>query len=183
MTVVGEATVDEPFLIECNGIEDKGKETSKNSDKEGSCCRHRFNLCHKWSILCSWFVRLLQHLVGLLGEFVAKRPLTSITACIVFVSLCAVGFTWLKTESRAVKLFIPQDSRAIKDLNTAERFFRLKIRDEGIIVVSRPEHPNVLAPECLKEALEVHNQIITLKLYSEYCLTLSGEKAKSLDDC
>lgn len=35
MTVVGEATVDEPFLIECNGIEDKGKETSKNSDKEG----------------------------------------------------------------------------------------------------------------------------------------------------
>lgn len=100
-----------------------------------------------------------------------------------FVSLCAVGFTWLKIESRAVKLFIPQDSRAIRDLDTAERFFRLKVRNEGIILVSRPEHPNVLVPECLKEALEVHSQIITLKSYSEYCLTLSGEKAKSLDDC
>lgn len=104
-------------------------------------------------------------------------------ACVAFVSLCAVGFAWLKEESRTVKLFIPQDSRAIKDLDTAERFFRLKVRDEGIILVSRPEHPNVLAPECLKETQEVHNQVITLKSYPEFCLTLSGKKASSLEDC
>jgi len=30
-----EASVDEPFLVECGGIEDKDKETSENSDKEG----------------------------------------------------------------------------------------------------------------------------------------------------
>ena len=100
-----------------------------------------------------------------------------------FVSLCAVGFAWLKEESRTEKLFIPQDSRAIKDLDTAERFFRLKVRDEGIILVSRPEHPNVLAPECLQEAQEVHNEVIALKSYSEFCLTLSGQKAGSLEDC
>ena len=73
-----------------------------------------------------------------------------------FVSLSTVGFTWLEIESRAVKLFIPQDSKAIKDLDTAERFFRVKVRDEGILIVSRPEHPNVLAPECLKEIGRAH---------------------------
>ncbi len=145
--------------------------------------RHRFNLCYEWSKLCSWFVRFLQNLVGHLGENIAKRPLVSIQVCIAFISLCAVGFAWLKEESRTEKLFIPQDSRAIKDLDTAERFFRLKVRDEGVILVSRPEHPNVLAPECLKEAQEVHNQVITLKSYSEFCLTLSGQKASSLKDC
>lgn len=104
-------------------------------------------------------------------------------ACVAFVSLCSVGFTWLQEESRTQKLFIPQDSRAIKDLDTAERFFRLKVRDEGVILVARPEHPNVLAPECLAEAQEVHNQVTTMKSYSEFCLTLSGKKASSLKDC
>ena len=94
-----------------------------------------------------------------------------------------MGFTWFKDESRTEKLFIPQASRAIKDLDTAERFFRLKVRGESIILVSRPEHPNVLAPECLKEAQDVHNQIIALNSYSEYCLTLSGQKARSVEDC
>ena len=80
---------------------------------------------------------------------------------------------WLKEEKRTEKLFIPQDSSAIKDLDTAERFFRLKVREEGVILVSRPEHPNVLAPECLAEAQEVHNQVMSLKSYLEFCLTLS----------
>ena len=134
-------------------------------------------------MLCSWFVRLLQHLVGNLGEIIAKRPLISIAICILFVSLSAVGFLWLKVESRTVKLFIPQESRAIRDLNAAERFFRLKVRNEGIILVARPEHRNALAPECLKEAYDIHNQILRLKSYSKHCLTLSGQKANSLTDC
>ena len=82
-----------------------------------------------------------------------------------------------------MKLFIPQESRAVKDLNTAEKFFRLKVRKEGIILLARPEQPNVLAPYCLREAYDIHTQILRLKSYSEYCLTLSGDKANSLDDC
>lgn len=35
MTGVSEGNVDEPFLVECNGIEDKGKETLDSRDKEG----------------------------------------------------------------------------------------------------------------------------------------------------
>lgn len=94
-----------------------------------------------------------------------------------------MGFLWLKVESRTVKLFIPQESRAIKDLNTAEKFFRLKVRKEGIILLARPGQPNVLAPNCLREAYDIHTQILQLKSYSEYCLTLSGDKANSLEDC
>lgn len=148
-----------------------------------SCCRHRFNPCHRWSLICGWFVHLLQHLVGILGESIARRPLISIAVCILFVSFCAAGFSWLNVESRTVKLFIPQASRAIGDLNMAERFFRLKVRNQGIILVARPEHPNVLAPKCFKEAHDLHSHILQLKSYSEYCLTLSGQKADSLDDC
>lgn len=37
MTGVSEANVDEPFLhvVECNGIEDKGKDTTENKHEDG----------------------------------------------------------------------------------------------------------------------------------------------------
>lgn len=35
MTGMSEANVDEPFLVECNGIEDKSNETTENKDEEG----------------------------------------------------------------------------------------------------------------------------------------------------
>lgn len=113
----------------------------------------------------------------------AKHPMLSILVCVLFVCFCAAGVAWLKTESRTEKLFIPQDSRAIKDLNRAEQFFPINVRYEKVILVARAQNPNVLTPECLHEAYDVHNQILELNLYSEYCSTLSGQKAASLKDC
>ena len=100
-----------------------------------------------------------------------------------FVGVCCVGFAWFETETRTEKLFIPQSSKAIDDLNTAEKFFRVKVREEIVILVASPGHPNVLAPECLKQAFEVHNTVMELESYSDFCVTLTGNKSKSLDEC
>lgn len=170
----------QPFLEEQNGVIHTAKGTT---DRKSEGRKHLCSLCDKWSALCSRFIRLLQHLVGFLGENIAGHPVACMAICIFFVLFCAVGFLWLKTESRTEKLFIPQDSRAINDLNRAEKFFRLKVRVAGVILVAHAENPNILAPECLAEAQNVHSQIITLKSFTEFCLTLSGQKASSLNNC
>lgn len=170
----------EALIFEANSV---AKESGDPSDTEGSCSRHRFNPCHRWSVFCSQFVRLLQVSFVKLGENIATHPVIFLVSCILFASFCAAGFLWLEMESRTEKLFIPQKSRAIDDLNMAERFFRVRVRKEGIILVGRQEHQNVLAPACLNEAFNIHNQIMQLNSYSDYCLTLSGKKAGSLDDC
>lgn len=170
----------QPFLEEQNGVIHTAKGTT---DRKSEGRKHLCSLCDKWSALCSRFIRLLQHLVGFLGENIAGYPVACMAICIFFVLFCAVGFLWLKTESRTEKLFIPQDSRAINDLNRAEKFFRLKVRVAGVILVAHAENPNILAPECLAEAQNIHSQIITLKSFTEFCLTLSGQKASSLNNC
>lgn len=170
----------QPFLEEQNGVIHTAKGTT---DRKSEGRKHLCSLCDKWSALCSRFIRLLQHLVGFLGENIAGHPVACMAICIFFVLFCAVGFLWLKTESRTEKLFIPQDSRAINDLNRAEKFFRLKVRVAGVILVAHAENPNILAPECLAEAQNIHSQIITLKSFTEFCLTLSGQKASSLNNC
>ena len=91
-----------------------------------------------------------------------------------------MGFVWFQSENRTVKLFIPQQSRAIDDLNTAEKYFRVKVRQEIILLVASSDHPNVLAPDCLRQAFKAHRAIGD---YSDFCVTFSGEKASTEDDC
>jgi len=97
--------------------------------------------------------------------------------------VCSVGFVWFQSETRTVKLFIPQSSKSIEDLDTAEKYFRVKIREEIVLLVASSDHPNVLAPECLKQAFEAHNSVIGLESYSDFCVTLAGNKSKSPDEC
>ena len=128
-------------------------------------------------------MRLLEQFFGRFGEGIAKHPLFTIPLCLVFVSICSVGFVWLNAENRTEKLFIPQDSQAIKDLDVAEKYFRLKIREEIILLVASSDSKSVLTGECLEQALEAHDAVVTLKSYSKVCATLSGETAKSPEDC
>ena len=100
-----------------------------------------------------------------------------------FVSVCSVGFVWFQTENRTVELFIPQSSKAIDDLNTAEKYFRVKFREEIILFEASSDHPNVLDPECLKQTFQVHNAVMELESYLDVCVTLSGNKSKSPNDC
>ena len=147
------------------------------------CCPRRFNPCLVWSSFCSWYLRLLERFFAWYGEGIAKHPLITIQVCLVFVSVCSVGFVWFQSETRTVKLFIPQSSRSIEDLDTAEKYFRVKNRQEIVLLVASSDHPNVLAPECLKQAFEAHNAVIGLESYSDFCVTLSGNKSKSHDQC
>ena len=128
-------------------------------------------------------MRLLERFFGCFGGGIAKHPLVTISICLVFVSICSVGFVWFQAENRTVKLFIPQNSQAIEDLDRAEKFFRVKNREEIVLLVSSSDHLNVLAPDCLRQAFKVHHAVTKLESYSDFCVTLSGEKANSPEQC
>ena len=117
------------------------------------------------------------------GGAIAKHPLITIQICIVLVSLCSVGFIWFQTENRTVKLFIPQSSQAIDDLDRAEKYFRLKIREEIVLLEASSDRPNVLEPDCLRQAFKAHTAVMEVESYLDFCATLSGNKSKSQDDC
>ena len=146
------------------------------------CCYHRFSPCVLWSSFCSWFVRLIERFFAWFGEGIAKHPLFIIPACLVFVSICSVGFVWLKVENRTEKLFIPQNSRAMEDLDAAEKYFRVKFREETVLLAAS-DTPNVLSRDCLEQALRVHQAVVELKSYSELCVTLSGDIATTPEEC
>ena len=117
------------------------------------------------------------------GGGIAKHPLITIQLCIIFVSVCSVGFIWFQTENRTVNLFIPQTSQAIDDLDRAEKYFPLRIREEIVLLEASSDLPNVLEPECLKQAFKAHNAVMEVESYLDFCVTLSGNKSKSQDDC
>ena len=123
---------------------------------------------------------LLERFFGFSAERIAKHPLIVISLCLALVAIFSVGFVWFRAENRTVKLFIPQSSRAVDDLNIADKYFRVKVRQEIILLVASSDHPNVLSPDCLRQAFKAHRATGD---YSEFCVTLSGEKARTEDDC
>lgn len=147
------------------------------------CCNHRFSPCVLWTSFCSWFVHVLERFFGWFGEGIAKHPLLTIPLCLVFVSICSVGFAWMNVENRTEKLFIPQNSKAMEDLNAAEKYFPVRFREEIVLLVASSDPPNVINRGCLEQALEVHQAVVELKSYSELCLTLSGVGAKNPKEC
>ena len=59
----------------------------------------------------------------------------------------------------------------------------MRVRNEGVILVVRPGYSNILVPKCMREALEVHSAVTELKSFSDLCVTVSGGRASSSQDC
>ena len=116
------------------------------------------------------------------SEKIATYPKITILLGLMVVGCFAVGFAWLKPENRTVKLFIPQQSQSMKDLDKTEQYFKLKIREENILLVPKP-NKNLLSRQCLTEALAIHKVVTKLPRYSDLCATLSGRKGNSTTDC
>ncbi|PFX34089.1 Patched domain-containing protein 3 [Stylophora pistillata] len=169
--------------INCGALDEKLNADDGLVVHNRCCFPRRFNPCSFWSSVCSWYLRRLERFFGWFGAGIAKHPLITIQICLVFVSVCSVGFIWFEAENRTVKLFIPQTSKAIDDLEAAERYFRVNFREEIVLLVASPGHPNVLSPECLRQAFQAHNAVIELESYSDFCVTLSGNQSKSPEDC
>ena len=128
--------------------------------------------CHSpysiWVSFCNWLHHILENLFGAMGEIISNHPFTTIAVSILIVGLCSIGFLWLNPEDRTTKIFVPQNSKSFQDLNKANKFFKLKLRQEHVIVV--PKHgKDILNVECLKEALQVHHMVVNLTGYADVC--------------
>ena len=125
---------------------------------------------------------MLENLFGAMGEIISNHPFITIAVSILIVGLCSFGFLWLNPEDRTTKIFVPQNSKSFQDLNKANKFFKLKLRQEQVIIV--PKHgEDILVVECLKEALQVHHMVVNLTGYADVCSSRPGLTAKSKKLC
>ena len=125
---------------------------------------------------------MLESIFRITGHHIATHPCIIIATCLLLVCACAMGFFRFKVENRTDKLFIPQDSQSIKDLDEGHKYFNLKSRVQSVIVEAAPG-TDVLTTECLKEALEIHNDVISLPSYIRLCATKSGKVANTTAAC
>ncbi len=96
-----------------------------------------------------------------------------------FVAILATGLHKYKMEKRSDRLFIPQNSRSIKDLDKASKYFTFKTRVEEI-VLTMSNKGNVLNERLFQKALDLHNGVTKLNEYDKMCL---GQTVNSTTIC
>ncbi|KAK3754819.1 hypothetical protein QZH41_002138 [Actinostola sp. cb2023] len=116
-------------------------------------------------------------------EIIFSEP-TPVTITFIMLSnsgmifcLCCLALNYCYRNHRAEKLFIPQDSRAIRDMNKAQKHFAMKSRIERVIFKPKRAYQNTLCEECLQDVLTVHHEIVTDKKYRDLCLSKPSKRA------
>ncbi|XP_032233119.2 patched domain-containing protein 3 isoform X2 [Nematostella vectensis] len=106
---------------------------------------------------------------GFIGSKVATYPWITICICLTVVGGLACGFIRFKVENRTEKLYIPQDSQAIKDLEKARKYFPAIKSRELILVFEPKDGGNILTEQCLRDVLKAHDALAALPMYTTYC--------------
>ena len=103
------------------------------------------------------------------AEVVGSMPLLTMALSFVVVAVLATGLHKYRMEKRSDRLFIPQGSRSITDLDKASQYFTLKFRVEEMILEKIGSN-NVIHDEVFQEALKLHTNVIALEEYDNLCL-------------
>lgn len=140
------------------------------------------SLYSAWVSFCNWLHHSLEKLFGAMGENISNHPFATIAMAIFLVGLFSIGFLWLNPENRSAKIFVPQNSKSQQDLDKASKFFKLKLRQEKVIIVPK-QGENIIDPKCLKEVLQVHFAVENLTGYADVCSVRPGVKERSREFC
>ena len=108
-----------------------------------------------------------------LGGLVAKYPLLVIFLCFLIMGSLASGLAFMKIENRTEKLYIPQNSKSISNLNKAESYgFYRPSRNTEVILLSHAG-TNVLTEQCFQDALALHELVTNIPGFIKLCLPIT----------
>ncbi|XP_028412075.1 patched domain-containing protein 3-like isoform X2 [Dendronephthya gigantea] len=136
-----------------------------------------------WLKLCRWYNHKMSQFFAALSEVIATHPLITIAIAVVFLGVFVSGVAFLKTENRTEKLYVPQNSKSIKNLKKAGDygFYRPTRRAEIIIVQSGG---NVLKEACFRDLRKLHRVVTAIPGYKEVCLPqLKTDPLASMSHC
>jgi len=107
----------------------------------------------------------------LVGSKVSRRPYTSIALTLLFCVICMGGFSQMKSESRADKLWIPQGTDAQKDEAQYTKHFPPTVRRAGVLLESKSGN-GAVTKDFLVAAMELHDKIEKIKSGNDTLRTL-----------
>ncbi|QDZ21743.1 patched domain-containing protein [Chloropicon primus] len=117
--------------------------------------------------------------MGFFGLQVAKRPVFVIALMTLLTCLAAVGFVRIKIISDGIKLWVPQDSKAMFDRSSVTQIFDTHKNFVFLNIVPTGEHHSLLYSEAFDESIRLHDVVSTeakdglSRSYKDLCLKMS----------
>ncbi|CAM9341129.1 unnamed protein product, partial [Heterosigma akashiwo] len=109
-----------------------------------------------------------------LTKVTASKPRSTIAVVLVCALASAAGLSKLYIETDPELLYVPQDSRAVKDLYLQETFFRTTTASTAVYIVDQVEGRDILRRDVILSLFDLHEQITEVKIdddvnYSRNC--------------
>lgn len=91
--------------------------------------------------------------------FIGKFPKRTIALCLLGTALCSIGWSQFADEDDPQKLFVPQETRAIRDRDFVEERFPDPDASSQLFLNRRGDGANVMTRESLRALFDLHEDI------------------------
>ena len=123
-----------------------------------------------WISICRKINSVIEHFFEIHTRFITGHHSVVIVVCLLFFALMAAGGWRFKALQRNEELFIPQGTRAFKDLDKGQKSFSLKYRVEEFIV-SHTDGSSIFKDNTIfLKVLDVHEEIAKLQNFQSTCV-------------
>lgn len=112
-----------------------------------------------------------------IGLKIGNTPRRTIALCFVITAICGVGFMRWSTESRADKLWVPQQTTAEEETAVYQNYYAATSRFNRVLIRSSSDNGNVLTSATLEEVMKMHLEI------EQNEATVDGTTYKLADVC
>jgi len=111
-----------------------------------------------------WVDNSLMSAFGKLGSFVGRRPGTTLLIMVVVFALTMAGIGQLETENRAEKLWAPDGSDDVRNLQEVSANFAPASRRSTLLVLAKTDGNNVLTKAAADELLDLFDSLKALNV-------------------
>ena len=96
-----------------------------------------------------------------------------ILLCFLILGSPASGLSCMKIENRSEKLYIPQNSKSISNLNKAESYGFYRPSRITEVILLNDAGTNVLTEQCFQDALMLHELVTNIPGFVKLCLPIT----------
>ena len=96
-----------------------------------------------------------------------------ILLCFLILGSPASGLSCMKIENRSEKLYIPQNSKSISNLNKAESYGFYRPSRNTEVILLNDAGTNVLTEQCFQDALMLHELVTNIPGFVKLCLPIT----------
>ncbi|KAJ3447890.1 patched domain-containing protein [Anaeramoeba flamelloides] len=121
-------------------------------------------ISYKFAVLGDKIEHSLEKGFNKIALFIGNHYILCIIVSLLIAGGLGFGYQYIESETKNEKIWIPQDSDAINDLDYYKENFGEEPRIQSFLIITDPEKEDILVKKYINELFDIYQDLLTVKI-------------------